>query len=138
MRSCKGLIRTTLLALAVSLPVAAENLLLNPSFEVDPVEDGLAAGWAKYRSGDGIDGWLKPWSGPENDWVAVIGQWQPGQWAFWGQSAPCVPGRIVTFRAWTGGFPGFNGSTKVKLEFYYPNQEGGSMAISTAESSSIM
>ncbi|MGQ9807152.1 MAG: hypothetical protein ACUVSM_07600 [Armatimonadota bacterium] len=137
MRSCKGLIWMTLLALAVSLPVAAENLLLNPSFEVDPVEDGLAAGWAKYRSGDGIDGWLKPWSGPENDWVAVIGQWQPGQWAFWGQSAPCVPGRIVTFRAWTGGFPGFNGSTKVKLEFYYSNQEGGSMAISTAESSSI-
>jgi len=137
MRGNRWLLWCVACSLILPAACAAQNLLLNPSFEIDPVEDGVAPGWAKYRSGDGIDAWLKPWTGPDTDWVAVCGQWLPGQWAFWGQSVPCVPGQYVTFRASSGGFPGFNGSTKVKLEFYYPNQEGGSMAISTAESAAI-
>lgn len=137
MRSCTWLTLGLLSCMLAPAALPAQNLLLNPSFEIDPVEDGIAPGWAKYRSGDGMDGWLKPWSGPDSDWVAVAGQWAPGQWVLWGQSVPCTPGKNVTFRIWSGGYPGFTGSTSAKLEFYYPNQEGGSMAIATAESSII-
>lgn len=136
-RMMRLLVAVVFTAVAVAGAAQAQNLLLNPGFEIDPVEDGLAPAWAKYRSGDGIDGWLKPWTGPPpefTDWVAAGGQWLPGQWVFWGQSVPCSPGQSVDFQMMSAGYPTFNGSTILKLEFYAPNQEGGSMAISVVES----
>lgn len=129
-------------AALVLIPVACQaasqavNLLLNPSFEVAPKEDGIAPGWMKTRAGD-CDGWLKPWYGPVDDWVAAAGAWGNGGVVKWGQYVPCVPGQNVTFSMDTFGNADFNGKRMVKVEFYYPNTDGSSMALATASSEEL-
>lgn len=112
----------------------AQNLLLNPSFEIDAVNDGVAPAWGKEATGPG-DAWLHDWLGPVNNWVATGGGWGQTTTAtiLWGQYVPCTPGQSVTLRAWSYNYPDFVGNTRLRLEFYYPNTEGSSMELSHAD-----
>jgi len=132
MGKCGLFVLVALFVVLSVVSVHAQNLLVNSSFEQDAVEDGLSPGWAVYSWG-GSAGWVKPWGDTYGKWVAAAGGWNAGGVTIWCQSAPCVPGKQVTFRVQARGVSGCDGWAKLVLEFYGPFTEGGGMALATAE-----